>query len=33
MRRLTQKLGEQFRESEQLEKEILANLQGLGYDV
>jgi type I restriction enzyme M protein len=33
MKRLTAKLGEQFRESSRLEAEIRANLKGLGYEV
>lgn len=33
MGRLTRKLGEQFRESERLEREIEGNLKGLGYRI
>jgi type I restriction enzyme M protein len=33
MNRLTETLGEQFKESAKLEKAITANLQGLGFDV
>ena len=33
MKRLTETLGEQFKESEKLEKAVTANLKGLGFDI